>query len=379
MDQDTFLSLARPLMPLPTAPFHEHWAIAAVEGFAAARPALHLRRDAAGNLLLLYTPPRAARAPRLVATAHLDHPGLGFPQPVGEGEYFLEKLGGVDLVQAQGSRVRLYDLRRSAGQRPRWGRISGHLCRGQIEGFVVRLEPGTELGPGVFGMWDLPPLRRRGRLLYGRACDDLGGAVAGLCFLDELIRLQARVRAGLLLTRAEEVGFGGMLAAAHSGWLDPEAIYVNLECSSARVGAVLGAGPIVRVGDRDTLFDPSLSHGIAYLARDLAQREPPFSFQRKLMDGGICEASALASAGFCTGALALALGNYHNKGAEALAPEFIHLDDAVGLVRLLVHLALAPGGLAQAGSRAAENTARNMETRRQRHAARLRETLSTSF
>lgn len=43
MDQDAFLALARQFMSLPTAPFHEHWVIAAVEDFAAARPALRRR------------------------------------------------------------------------------------------------------------------------------------------------------------------------------------------------------------------------------------------------------------------------------------------------------------------------------------------------
>ena len=376
MDQEAFLTLARQLMPLPTAPFHEFWVIAAVEAFAAARPALRLRRDAAGNLLLLYSPPRTPRSSRLIATAHLDHPGLGFPQPLGKGEYFFEKLGGVNLAQACRSRVRLYDPRRAAGQRPQLGHLSGHRCQRKIEGFVVRLQPGAELAPGAFGMWDLPALRRRGRLLYGRACDDLAGAVVGLCFLDELIRRQARVRAGLLLPRAEEVGFAGMIEATQSGWLDPEATYVNLECSSTRAGAILGAGPIVRVGDKSTLFDPHLHGGMAFLANELAQTEAPFPFQRKLMDGGTCEASVLHQAGFRTAALALPLGNYHNQGAKILAPEFIHLDDAVGLVRLLVHVALQPGGLAKAGVRAADCLARSMEARHQRHAPRLRETLT---
>ena len=242
---------------------------------------------------------------------------------------------------------------------------------------MVRLQPGATLGPGAFGMWNLPALRRRGRLLYGRACDDLAGVVAGLCFLDELIRQQARVRVGLLLTRAEEVGFAGMIEASQSGWLDRGAIYVNLECSSARAGAILGAGPIVRVGDRSSLFDPHLSSGMALLASELAKTKTSLSFQRKLMDGGTCEASVLHRAGFRTAALALPLGNYHNQGAEALAPEFIHLDDAVGLVRLLVHVALQPGGLAQAGVRAGDHLTRSLEARHLRHAPRLRET-STS-
>ena len=114
-----------------------------------------------------------------------------------------------------------------------------------------------------------------------------------------------------------------------------------------RLGAVLGAGPIVRVGDRLWVFDPDISGGLAALADELASQQPSFRYQRKLMDSGACEATPLMQAGYRTGAVALPLGNYHNSGpGERLAPEYIDLDDANGLVRLLVHVAqrgMAPG------------------------------------
>ncbi|MCC7263849.1 MAG: hypothetical protein IT369_15155 [Candidatus Latescibacteria bacterium] len=374
MDETPFLELARQILPLPTAPFHEHLVMAAVEAFASTRPALRLRRDRVGNLLLLYTHAKAARRPMLIAQAHLDHPGLGFPQPLAPGEYFFEKLGGVDPAQVLGHGVRLYDQRGSARQRGWRGRVGAAHTEGGVEGLVVSVDPKARLGPGWFGMWDLPPLRRRGHLLYGRACDDLAGVVAGLAFLDALCRQEAPVRAGLLLTRAEEVGFAGLLEAAHQGSLDGQAIYLNLECSSARAGPAIGGGPIVRVGDRANLFDPGLSSGIALVAGELAQAEPGFRFQRKLMDAGSCEASVFCSAGLRAGALAIPLGNYHNKGDGALAPEFIHLSDGVGLVRLLCRLALEPGGLARAVARAAAQVAQSMEARRRHFRTRLRQT-----
>jgi len=65
-----------------------------------------------------------------------------------------------------------------------------------------------------------------------------------------------------------------------------------------------------------------------------------FHYQRKLMDSGACEATPLMQSGLRTGAVALPLGNYHNSGpALQLAPEQIHLDDALMLVRLLIQLA----------------------------------------
>jgi hypothetical protein len=117
-----------------------------------------------------------------------------------------------------------------------------------------------------------------------------------------------------------------------------------------------------------------LSSGIVLVAGELAQAEPGFCFQRKLMDAGSCEASVLCGAGLQAGALAIPLGNYHNKGECGLAPEFIHLGDGVGLVKLLFRLALEPGGLARAGARAAAQVAQSMEARRKRFRPRLRQT-----
>lgn len=363
-------------MALPTAPFHEHFVLAAVEGFAAARPGIQSQRDPFGNLLLYYQRGRTRR-PWLIATAHLDHPGLGFPRQLAEREVFFEQLGGVDPGLAQGSQVRLYDPARPAGQTPRIGRLEAHLPaeEGRPAGFAVRVDCAAELGPRIFGMWDLPPLRRRGALLYGRACDDLAGAVAGLALLDELVRRRALARAGLLLTRAEEVGFAGMLAATRGGQLDPEALYLNIECSSIRAGAALGEGPVIRVGDRAWIFDPLLSGGLVALAQELVLDDPAFCFQRKLMDGGICEATPLTRAGYRAGAVALPLGNYHNTGRQRLAPEIIHLGDALGLVRLLVHLALQPQGLERALDAASQKLDRSMDQRQRSNAGRLKSTL----
>ena len=204
-------------------------------------------------------------------------------------------------------------------------------------------------------MWDLPAFRVQGRRLSGRAIDDLAGAAVALCVLDSLVRHQASVRLGVLLTRAEEVGFVGMLAALDAGFLPRRALYINIECSSVAAGAVLGAGPILRVGDRLWVFDPDISGGLAALAGELATQQPSFRYQRKLMDSGACEATPLMQADYRTGAGSAAPRQLSQLGARdaQLAPEYIHLDDANGLVRLLVHVAQRGIGTGLAHSAAA--------------------------
>ena len=338
-----FLQFAKPLIRAPTAPFHEHFALGIARSFAAERPLIQILYDRCGNSLLLYDGGGQQEEDEfLILTAHLDHPGLVWRASQGPSRALFEILGGVELEQALATGVRIFDLNRPATQRGTPGTIVRTVEeKGSRYPLVeVTAVPDSLQGPGTFAMWDLPAFRVRGRRLSGRAIDDLAGAAVALCVLDSLVRHQAPVRVGVLLTRAEEVGFVGMLAALEAKFLPRRARYINIECSSVAAGAVLGAGPILRVGDRLWVFDPDISGGLAALADELASQQPSFRYQRKLMDSGACEATPLMQADYRTGAVALPLGNYHNSGpGTQLAPEYIDLDDANRLVRLLVHVA----------------------------------------
>ena len=336
-----FLDIARALARLPTAPFHEHFTIDFVRSFAAKRPRLKITFDRYGNCLLLYNGDGEQHDSPLILTAHLDHPGLVWKESTGPGRSHFEIKGGVDAKQALASDVRIYDLNRPASQRGSKGRIiATKATKSRYPLLEIEWNARTGQGPGTFAMWDVPAFACRGRRIHGRALDDLAGVAAGLSVLDELHRRRAPATLGLLLTRAEEVGFVGMLAAIEAKFLRRRALYINIECSSIKAGAKQGAGPIIRVGDRLWVFDPLISGGLVSLADDLAEKDPNFLYQRKLMDSGACEATALMQAGYRTGAVALPLGNYHNSGpGNKLAPENIHLNDALLLVQLLTHLA----------------------------------------
>ena len=264
-----FLQFAKLLIRTPTAPFHEHFALDIARSFAAERPLIQVRHDRCGNSLLLYDGGGQEEEDEfIVLTAHLDHPGLVWRSAHESGRALFEILGGVELAQALATGVRIFDLNRPPTQRG----IPGTIVR-TTEGEGTRyplLEVATARdipqGPGTFAMWDLPAFRVQGRRLSGRAIDDLAGAAVALCVLDSLVRHQASVRLGVLLTRAEEVGFVGMLAALDAGFLSRRALYINIECSSVAAGAVLGAGPILRVGDRLWVFDPDISSGIGCIS-----------------------------------------------------------------------------------------------------------------
>jgi hypothetical protein len=58
------------------------------------------------------------------------------------------------------------------------------------------------------------------------------------------------------------------------------------------------------------------------------------------MFGGTCEATVYQEFGYQSAAVCVALGNYHNCGPTGrIAAEFVSLDDACGMVNLLVETA----------------------------------------
>jgi endoglucanase len=81
-----------------------------------------------------------------------------------------------------------------------------------------------------------------------------------------------------------------------------------------------------------------------HIATELASENRDFRFQRRLMDGGTCEATAFCAAGYRAGGLALPLGNYHNMqgldgGPAGIGAEHILVSDYVSEIELLVRLA----------------------------------------
>ncbi|HTL52873.1 MAG TPA: hypothetical protein VL860_09890 [Planctomycetota bacterium] len=349
-------ALAKRILAQPTAPFYEGFVQQEICHFVQARSALELGFDAHGNLLIRYEGRRPAQQKQTghwVLTAHLDHPGMAVEQALPNGRVQLEMLGGVSLEFFAGAPIALFSLDRPANQKPLKARVlearNGLDERGRtrVKTVIAKLaqKPPADLplGPRWFAMWDLPPFQRHGDRLSGRVMDDLMGAVCALAVLDDLNRRRPAVRVDVLFTRAEEIGFGGMIAAARGQGLSRQAWYVNLECSSLKAGAVQGGGPVLRVGDYMSTFDPGILGALGEAARGPVAAGR-LKVQRKLMDGGVCEATVLCAEGYRAGGACLALGNYHNMGQRRIEAETVSLADALGLIHLLSALVLLPGG-----------------------------------
>ena len=334
------LDLLKNVVTLPTAPFHEKrvqefirkWA--AVEGF-------RLTEDCHGNLLLCFAGKGRQKGAPWALQAHMDHPGFSWIKRRGRfvSAWFR---GGVLRDFFPDAGVRFFP----EGQPSVRGTVRS-IQKHKESGFFrcrIELDQAVDLPEGTLGMWDLPEWRQRGDTLSLRVADDLCGVASVLLALLRHKLSGSSHRVYGLLTRAEEVGFIGALAAAQSGLIDPRWPVLGIEASREQPHVPLGGGAVIRVGDAMTVFDPALTALLRQTARDLGtdNRTASHRYIATLMPGGSTESTGLAQMGYRTCAVCLPLGNYHNMGRNGrIAPEKIHLQDLAALIALLENVILS--------------------------------------
>ena len=333
------------LTNIPTAAGREDRVIAWVERWVKSRRNLKLTYDEAGNLYIL--PRRSSRARQapapLLITAHLDHPAFVVRHV--EGRIVeLEFRGGVHDPYFVGTRIDIIDEHDQSHRATITELNSAAKPFKVVEARLSRASEDVEAGN--VARWALPKARVRKGILEAPACDDLAGVAAALSALDVIHRRKGMNHVGVMLTLAEEVGFIGAIAACRLQALPTDARLICLENSRSFPESPIGGGPIVRVGDRISVFDPRLTNRISQLMLSYAADHPTFTWQRKLMAGGACEATTFSSFGYESTCVCLPLGNYHNmvdidgvqsgKAPARIGPEFIAVDDYHGLVDLLI-------------------------------------------
>ncbi len=367
-------------MRCPAAPFHEAGVREAVE-LLCAEHGLEFRRDRFGNVLVELKTARRARP--LVLAAHMDHPGFEIVSELAPGRWLARFNGGVpSRYFRQGVPVRLlpgaiparilrrvgdetakqFELRATRRAQPHGPRPYPFSVAATVRsraGFTSGNEIDADAQPQAspsrdltvaamldtyprpaFAVWELENFAVRDGRIHGRSCDDLVGVASVLATLVELKRLRRKVHVIGVISRAEEVGFMGALTVAGAGLLPRRGLVISLETSKKMPPVAMGRGVIIRVGDRSSIFDSKATRFLTEVAEDLQREDQRFAFQRALMSGGTCEATAYQEFGLTTAGVCIALGNYHNCGPRGrLAAEFVSLADACGMVRLLARVA----------------------------------------
>jgi putative aminopeptidase FrvX len=342
------------LLSHPTAPFREQQVLGYARSILQRARIPHFA-DPAGNLVIGCTSPAAYRTllrrpskePVRLFIAHTDHPGFHGERWLSSGRLLVKWHGGSPVKHLRGSRVWLANENGVVVE----GRIERARLlpsRHAIDSAEVRLVrplmepcPATQLHGGFRFR---APVWRAGKRLYTQVADDLIGVFAVLATALALNSGKTRAHPPFLglLTRGEEVGFVGAIAHFELGWLEDAhrpIVAISLETSRTLPNALIGKGPVVRLGDRRTVFDP----GCLRILTEVAEQELPGKHQRRVMDGGTCEATAAIAWGLPAIGISVPLGNYHNQGLEGgpdcagpdgPAPEFVHLDDIDGLLKL---------------------------------------------
>lgn len=369
------LDLALQLTQIPTAAGREQRVIRWITQWVGQRPDLSLATDQSGNMTIAMRalPPSGAGAPRapVYFTAHLDHPAFVVERMVAPTTLELSFRGGVMDDYFKDARVQLWprtddgSVSGSAppiggvliGPSPTPGRYNKH--------YLCELDSAhDDITLGDVATWAVGPGVVEEGLIKTTVCDDLVALGAALCAFDRLRAMRASgertedVR--LLLTRAEEIGFIGAIAACRLGTIPAGARLIALENSRSFADSPIGGGPIVRVGDRLSVFSPTLSASVAQRAEEIAgapatpsaqqkaDAAPKWRWQRKLMAGGACEATVYCAYGHDATCVCLPLGNYHNmadldavQAGTNTTParvdrEFVSVADYHGLVDLLI-------------------------------------------
>ncbi len=326
---------------IPTGAGREHRVIAWIDRWLARRPDLVCRRDRYGNMDIRIKGRRSQKP--LYFTAHLDHPAFVVTEVDDDGRTLkLEFRGGVNAAYFKDGRIKVHPkLPKGAASQDRpqtlKGKIIKHWKGDRFDEVCVRLARRTDIVQvDDLATWDLPKQRIAHGLLHTPACDDLAAAAAALSAMDILRKRKNIGDVRLLLTRAEEVGFVGTILACEGGKIPKGAKLITLENSRSFPESPIGGGPIVRVGDRISVFHHGLLFAVSEVATGLEQKSinkkkrdkkeqvdtqksksesaPDFVWQRKLMPGGACEATAFQAYGYEAICVCLPLGNYHNMG-----------------------------------------------------------------
>jgi endoglucanase len=323
MNPEVFCKLAGRLMRHPAAPYHEHAVRAEVQSICGEH-GLTSAMDRYGNVLVRLQTAKQQRP--FVMAAHMDHPGF-------------EVLPGKRnsrLVRFQGGVPGSY-FRTGINIRLMPGAIPAKLGKqvGNDRTFEIETAKGLD-DQSKFAVWELVDFRAS-EMIVGRACDDLIGVASILATMIELRKTRARVSVIGVISRAEEIGFRGALALTNTKLLPSNSLIISLETSRELPGVKMGEGVILRVGDKTSVFDSEAMRYLSEVAAGIKTRRKHFKFQRGLMAGGTCEATAFQEFGFQTGAVCIALGNYHNcADHNKIAAEYVNVADACGMVELLV-------------------------------------------
>jgi endoglucanase len=357
---------ASEVMENPTAPYREQFVQKSILAYCQ-KNKIPACTDKFGNLYAGIKDLSKLKTKRhLLLVAHMDHPG--FHIVGGEGKNLdCFWLGGPPAKGMVGAPVviwhPLFSDKPLKGKITIWGNVSKtsttkkkttkktkEKAKSDMTGilpgrrFKIKLTSKIDVhtdwsNSGAFGAFDFPGFKLSSGKVSSRHIDDLMGCTMILTALNSI--KSKRLPVVGVFTRAEEVGFHGALAGLSTKIMAPKkSVAISIETSKEGKGAKMGEGPVIRLGDRMSIFNPEILDWMRELSKNYKIKNPEFKYQMQVMDGGTCEGTAFNAFGLDAAGISLPLRNYHNSGPKKPAPEQVNFMDALNGVILLENLAL---------------------------------------
>ena len=340
------IEILRELDSRPSSPFFEY-KVAQYIVETIKQMGVKVECDRFGNIIAHYDnfPSHRERDP-IAFVAHMDHPGFEITESYREG-FIARAMGGIPVASLKKPTPVVVFT-------PRGERVAGEISpidtmlRQEIPERMVYLKLQSEVVstfpiPVVF---DLPDFSLDGDTIRMRALDDLAGCASILVALEWLVLNEEKVDFYAVFTRAEEVGLIGARLLAYEEILPKETIIVSVESSPVIPGISQGEGPVIRTGDASYTFDSEAEKFLSIGRLRIQEMNTAFKYQRHLMRGGTCEATAFAHFGYRVTGIAFPLGNYHNATTKisdasgGVDLEYIDVSDYLGGIELIMQSAI---------------------------------------
>ena len=267
--------------------------------------------------------------------AHMDEIGMVVSSEVGDGFFYVERLGGVDPKILPSSKVKVFT--RKGVLRGVIGIIAPHLTppeeRGKVQGFDdlvldLSMSDWESVRPGDRVVLDVEPCES-GNLVCGKALDNRAGCAVLVKVRDYLRKMKHGHDVYLVFSTQEEVGGPGARSVAYELDLD-YAIVVDVTFAEKVPGhdlVKINEGPAIAVG-------PFVDRELFNLAMDVAKRHGVKSQVEALpmRTGTDTDAIRMTKVGVKTLLVSIPLLHMHTP------VEVVSVDDIENAARLISHI-----------------------------------------
>ncbi|MFN7181419.1 MAG: hypothetical protein ACK4NF_01905 [Planctomycetota bacterium] len=322
------------ILSTPTSPFRENLVIKQITEYLnnlGAEITLTKHNNLIGKL------GRKTGKRNLYFISHMDHPGF-LVQEEHSQKVILKVMGGVPVVAKNLKSIVEIDI--LTGER--FIHPVKRLIKKQKKLYIEVIPTKKVKSENIFTL-HLKDYIKKDNTIYAHRIDDLGGCAAQICALFFLTKYKRDIDVNLhfVFTRAEEVGFIGLVSLIKNGYLSRKDYYISCETSKCIPPIQFGKGVVLRLGDRAGLFEHQLTNALLnyYQKKILLDKYP---IQRALLDGGTCEATPLVVNNYLCSGFACPLGNYHNlnEKSNTIDEEFIDISDFTSYVNTIIETSL---------------------------------------